>query len=140
MRSAVPSQPPRPRDLLAGLRLPPGLPSLVVPLHLAFVTPDDPEAGVSVTVGPGWTVTTTSLSRDLVYDAVLAGPAALIRGILTGVADPGWATVHGSVTGTLVGQSALAFLVEAIGGNGVGDAIGTEVGHAIVGPSHDGGG
>jgi hypothetical protein len=115
MSAAAPTPPPRPRDLLAGLRLPPGLPPLAVPLHLAFVTLDEPGDGVAVTLEPGWALTTTSLSPDLVYDAVLAAPAALVRDVLTGVADPGWAAVHGSVTGTLVGQSALAFLVEAIG-------------------------
>jgi hypothetical protein len=103
------------RDLLAGLRFPPGLPPLTVPLHLALVALDDPDAGFGISLGPGWTVTTTTLSPDLVHDAVLAAPVALVRDILTGVADPGWATVHGSVTGTLAGQSTLAFLLEATG-------------------------
>ena len=100
------------RDLLAGLRLPPGLPPLAVPLHLALVALDDPGAGVGITLGPGWSVTTSTLSRDVVHDAVLAAPVALVRDILTGVVDPGWATVQGSLTGNLAGQSALAFLVE----------------------------
>jgi hypothetical protein len=104
-----------PRDLLAGLRFPSGLPPLTLPLHLALVTLDDPDGGIGVTLGPGWTVTTMPLSPALVHDAVLAAPAALMRGILTGEADPGLATVHGSLTGNLVGQSALAFLIEATG-------------------------
>ena len=48
---------------------------------------------------------------------MLAAPAALVREILTGTADPGLATVHGSLTGSLVGQSALALLVEAVSGS-----------------------
>ena len=46
---------------------------------------------------------------------MLAAPAALVWEILTGAADPGLATVHGSLTGSLVGQ-ALALLVEAVSG------------------------
>jgi hypothetical protein len=86
-----------------------------VPLHLALVALDALDAGVAITLHPGWTVTTSTLSPDVVHDAVLAAPVALVRDILTGEADPGWATVHGSLTGTLAGQSALAFLVEATG-------------------------
>jgi hypothetical protein len=86
-----------------------------VPLHLALVTLDDPDGGIGVTLEPGWTLTTTRLSPDLVHDAVLAAPAALMRDILTGDADPGLATVHGSLTGHLVGQSALALLLEVTG-------------------------
>jgi hypothetical protein len=86
-----------------------------VPLHLALVTLDDPDGGLGVTLEPGWTVTTTPLSPDLVHDAVLAAPAALMRAILTGDADPGLATVHGNLTGNLVGQSALALLLEVTG-------------------------
>ena len=97
------------RDLLAGLRFPPGCLRSRCHVHIALVVLDDPDAGFGITLGPGWTVTTTTLSPDLVHDAVLAAPVALVRDILTGVADPGWATVHGSVTGTLAGQSALAF-------------------------------
>jgi hypothetical protein len=115
MTSAGPSHPPHPADLLADLRLPPGLPPLVVPLHLAFLALDDPDESFGVVVGPGWSVTTTTLPPDLVHDAALAAPAALLWSILTGDADPGMATVHGSLTGNLVGQSVLSFLVEATG-------------------------
>jgi hypothetical protein len=38
-----------------------------------------------------------------------------MRDILTGDADPGLATVHGNLTGNLVGQSALALLLEVTG-------------------------
>ena len=85
-------------------------------LHLAVVVLDDPDSGFGVLLGPGWTVATTDPSPELVHDAVLAAPAALVREILTGTADPGLATVHGSLTGSLVGQSALALLVEAVSG------------------------
>jgi hypothetical protein len=107
-------------DLLAGVRFPPGLPPLAVPLHLALVILDDPDFGVGITLGPGWTVTTSALSPAVVHDAVLAAPVELVRAILTGVADPGLATVHGNLTGNLAGQSALAFLVEATS-NAAGD-------------------
>jgi hypothetical protein len=82
-------------------------------VHLAFVALDDPDLSVGVVVGPGWSVTTTTLPPDLVHDAVLAAPASMLLGILTGAVDPGMATVHGSLSGNLVGQSVLAFLVEA---------------------------
>ena len=101
------------RDLLAAVRFPPRLPPLCAPLHLALVALDDPDGRVGVTLGPGWTLTTTALSTELVHDAVLAAPAALLWDILVGEADPGSATVHGSLTGHLAGQSVLAFLVEA---------------------------
>ena len=57
-----------------------------------------------------------AVSGGLIHDAVLAAPAALVWDILTGIADPGLATVSGSLTGSLVGQSALALLVEVAGG------------------------
>ena len=113
--TAVPASASGIRELLAGLRFPAGVPPLAVPLHLALVALDDLDAGVGITLHPGWTVTTSTLSPDVVHDAVLAAPVALVRDILTGEADPGWATVHGTLTGTLAGQSALAFLVEATG-------------------------
>ena len=105
------------RELFETARLPPGLPPLPVPVHLAVVVVDQPESGVGVVLGPGWSVATTSVSGDLIHDAVLAAPAALVWDILTGIADPGLAllveVVGGSLTGSLVGQSALALLVEA---------------------------
>ncbi len=104
------------RDLLGRTRFPSGLPPLPVSLHLAVVVLDQPDSSVAVLLGPGWTVATTDPSPELVHDAVLAAPAALVREILTGTADPGLATVHGSLTGSLVGQSALALLVEAVSG------------------------
>ena len=104
------------RGLLETARLPPGLPPLPVPVHLAVVVLDDPDSGVGVVLSPGWSVATTAVSGDLIHDAVLAAPAALVWDILTGVADPGLATVSGSLTGSLVGQSALALLVEVAGG------------------------
>jgi hypothetical protein len=104
------------QDLLGGTCFPPGLPPLPVSLHLAVVVLDDPDSGTGVLIGPGWTVTTTTLSPRIVHDAVLAAPAALVWDILTGTADPGLATIHGSLTGSLVGQSALALLIEAVSG------------------------
>ena len=50
------------RGLLETARLPPGLPPLPVPLHLAVVVLDDPDSGVGVVLGPGWSVA-TRLSR-----------------------------------------------------------------------------
>jgi hypothetical protein len=101
------------RELLEAASFPPGLPPLPVPVHLAVVVLDDPDSGVGVVLGPGWSVATTSVSGDLIHDAVLAAPAALLWDILTGIADPGLVTVGGSLTGSLVGQSAVALLVEA---------------------------
>jgi hypothetical protein len=95
---------------------PPGVPGLSVRLHLAVVVLDEPASSFGVVLGPDWTVTTRPLSPDRVHDAVLAAPAALVSEVLSGAADPGVATVEGSVTGNLAGQSALALLVEVVSG------------------------
>ena len=101
-----------PRALLTGLALPSGLPALGAVLQLAVVLTDDPAHGVAVHVGPGWTIALGPLVDGQVYDAALAVPAAVAVAMLTGACDIGIAAHHGTVTGSMAGQSVMALVVE----------------------------